>query len=94
VSASGIAGPLQRSWLAKSSMSNAREKQHVECSRKAACRMLAEAGCSEPEIASISGHRTLSEVSRYTRAARQKKLAQSASARVIEAFPATETGTQ
>jgi integrase len=53
-----------------------------ECSahglRKAACRRLAEAGCSAHEIAAISGHMTLSEVQRYTRAVDQAKLAKSA----------------
>ena len=49
--------------------------------RKAACRRLAEAGCSASEIASISGHRTLKEVERYTRAVDQAKLARNAMAR-------------
>jgi integrase len=43
--------------------------------RKAACRRLAEAGCSANQIAAISGHATLHEVSRYTKAADQKRLA-------------------
>ena len=43
--------------------------------RLAACRRLAEAGCSANVIASISGHKTLREVERYTRAADQKRLA-------------------
>jgi integrase len=43
--------------------------------RKAACRRLAEAGCSANVIASISGHRTLTEVSRYTKAADQERMA-------------------
>jgi integrase len=34
--------------------------------RKAACRRLAEAGCTAHEIMSISGHKTLDEVRRYT----------------------------
>ena len=34
--------------------------------RKAACRRLAEAGCSANEIAAISGHASLNEVARYT----------------------------
>lgn len=46
--------------------------------RKAAARRLAEAGCSANEIASITGHVTLDEVARYTRAAEQKKLARAA----------------
>jgi site-specific recombinase XerD len=50
--------------------------------RKAACRRLAEAGCSAHEIASISGHVTLSEVQRYTKAADQKRMARSAMQRL------------
>jgi integrase len=46
--------------------------------RKAACRRLAEAGCSANVIASISGHRTLKEVARYTTAADQERLADTA----------------
>ena len=46
--------------------------------RKAACRRLAEAGCSASEIAAISGHASLREVARYTKAADQAKLARSA----------------
>jgi integrase len=34
--------------------------------RKAAARPLAEAGCTTHEIAAITGHKTLSEVERYT----------------------------
>ena len=43
--------------------------------RKAACRRLAEAGCSASVIASISGHATLAEVARYTKAADQERMA-------------------
>jgi integrase len=50
--------------------------------RKAAARRLAEAGCSAKEIAAITGHRTLSEIERYTRAAEQSKLAIAAIARL------------
>jgi len=46
--------------------------------RKAAARRLAEAGCTEHEIAAITGHASLREVARYTRAADQKRLAGSA----------------
>ena len=56
--------------------------------RKSSCRRLAEAGCSEHEIAAISGHENLSEVRTYTRAAAQSKLAQSAISAVTAAFPA------
>ena len=50
--------------------------------RKAAARRLAEAGCSANEIASITGHVTLEEVARYTKAAEQRKLARAAIARL------------
>ena len=43
--------------------------------RKAAARRLAEAGASEHQIMSWTGHTTLKEVARYTRAARQRLLA-------------------
>jgi integrase len=49
--------------------------------RKAACRRLAEAGCSANEIAAISGHASLREVERYTRAADQARMARNALAR-------------
>lgn len=57
--------------------------------RKAACRRLAEAGCSEHEIAAISGHESLAEVRRYTRAASRARMAKSAMATVTAAFPRT-----
>jgi integrase len=41
---------------------------------KAACRRLAEAGCSANVIAAISGHATLREVQRYTAAADQARM--------------------
>lgn len=46
--------------------------------RKATARRLAEAGCTPHEIMSITGHKTLAEVDRYTRAANQERLAESA----------------
>ena len=49
--------------------------------RKAACRRLAEAGCSANEIAAISGHKSLNEVARYTRAVDQARMARNAVAK-------------
>jgi integrase len=49
--------------------------------RKAACRRLAEAGCSANEIAAISGHASLREVERSTKAADQARMARNAMAR-------------
>jgi integrase len=46
--------------------------------RKAAARRLAEAGCSAKQIQSITGHKTLAEVERYTRKADQVRLARQA----------------
>jgi integrase len=46
--------------------------------RKAGARRLAERGKSGHQIKAVTGHRTLKEVDRYTEAARQKLLAESA----------------
>ena len=55
--------------------------------RKAAARRLADAGATTHEIAAFTGHKTLREVENYTRAANMKKLAVSAQAKVIAAYP-------
>jgi integrase len=52
--------------------------------RKASASRLAELGCSPHEIQAITGHRTLKEVERYTRAADQKRLAGRAMARMAQ----------
>jgi integrase len=46
--------------------------------RKTAARRFAEAGCTVHEIAAITGHASLSEVQRYTKAADQARLARAA----------------
>ena len=51
--------------------------------RKAACRRLAEAGCSANEIMAISGHATMKELVRYTKAADQARLARNAMAKAV-----------
>lgn len=43
--------------------------------RKAAARRLAEAGATEKQIGALTGHKTLAEIERYTRAADQERLA-------------------
>ena len=50
--------------------------------RKAALTRLADAGCTVHELAAISGHKTLSEVQRYTNAADQARLAKAAMERI------------
>src|SRR6266571_3433587 len=54
--------------------------------RKAACRRLAEAGCSASEIMAVSGHKSLSEVQRYCAAADQARMARAAQAKSRNAF--------
>jgi integrase len=55
--------------------------------RKAACRRLAEAGCSANVIAAVSGPASLREVERYTKAADQARMARQG----IEAIAGTKT---
>ena len=50
--------------------------------RKAAARRLADAGCTPHQIMAITGHRSLKEVQRYTKAAEQRHLAQAAMERL------------
>jgi integrase len=51
--------------------------------RKAGCRRFAEAECSGLEIMSFSGHASLKELVRYTKAADQAKMARNAMAKAI-----------
>ena len=46
--------------------------------RKAAARRLAEGGCTASQIAAVTGHKTLGEVTRYTAAADQARMARDA----------------
>src|SRR5205085_10838889 len=50
--------------------------------RKAALRLLAEHGSTTKEIAAVSGHRTLSEIERYTDRADQARLSRAALKRI------------
>jgi integrase/recombinase XerD len=50
--------------------------------RKATAAALAEAGATAHEIAAVTGHMSLEEIERYTRAARKKKLADNAIAKL------------
>lgn len=53
--------------------------------RKFAARRLAEAGCTTKQMAAITGHKTLSEVERYTASADQERMAREAISRLITA---------
>lgn len=52
--------------------------------RKAAMRRLAESGATEKQIAAVSGHKTLKEVERYTKAADQKRLAKAGMSKLAD----------
>ena len=51
--------------------------------RKATARRRAERGCSVHEIAAITGHASLSEIERYTKAADKKRLAMQAKKKLL-----------
>lgn len=75
--------PLQRAALSALMRTSIREaglppRCVAHGLRKAAMRRLAEADSTANQIASISGHKTLKEVERYTKAADQKKMARQA----------------
>jgi site-specific recombinase XerD len=53
--------------------------------RKAACRIMAENDCTAHEIMSVSGHTTLKETERYTKAVDRRRLAARAGAKVANA---------
>jgi integrase len=55
--------------------------------RKASMRRLAEGGASAKQIASISGHKTMREIERYTDAADQKQLSRGAIAKLNREQP-------
>jgi integrase len=52
--------------------------------RKATARRLADLGCTAHQIAAVTGHATLAEVQRYTKAADKKRLAREAMKKLIE----------
>jgi integrase len=60
--------------------------------RKTAARMLAEAGCSVHQIASVTGHQSLKEIERYTKGADQKRLATAAIHRLEQNRNRTRSG--
>ena len=51
--------------------------------RKACATRLANAGCTSEQIKAITGHKTLSEVARYTKAADQERNAKQALANLV-----------
>lgn len=68
-------GNMFRKWCQQAGLP---ENSSPHGCRKAAGRMLAEAGCTAREIMSILGHESLSEAERYTKSANQITLAETA----------------
>jgi len=64
-----------KSWVAKAGLPLGLSPHGL---RKAAARRLAEAGATEHQIAAVTGHKSLAEIQRYTKAANQARLARSA----------------
>lgn len=54
--------------------------------RKGGMRRLAEAGCSAPQLMSISGHRNIREVQTYIEAANREQMAAAGMARLSKHF--------
>jgi integrase len=77
-----LGGPFQGSAFSRWFRSECDKAGLPHCSahglRKAAARRLAEAGCTAYEIGAITGHASLTELVRYTRAADQRRLAEAA----------------
>jgi len=77
-----LGGPFQGSAFSRWFRERCDEVRLPHCCahglRKAAARRLAEAGCTAHEIGAITGHASLTELVRYTRAADQRRLAESA----------------
>jgi integrase len=72
-----------RDWLRRARLP---DQLSLHGLRKAAARRLAEAGCTQHEIMAITGHKTSSEVDRYCREAEKKRLAESATGKVVDMF--------
>jgi integrase len=77
-----LAGPFEGSAFSRWFRNQCDKAGLPHCSahglRKAAVRRLAEAGCTTHEIGAITGHASLTELVRYTRAADQRRLAEAA----------------
>jgi integrase len=77
-----LGGPFQGSafsrWFREQCEAAGLEHCSAHGLRKAAARRLAEAGCTAHEIAAITGHASLGELVRYTKAVDQRRLAEAA----------------
>jgi integrase len=80
VTASGrpFSGPCFTNWFKQQCKVAGLPQCSAHGLRKAGATRLANAGCSTDQVKAITGHKTLSEVARYTRAADQRRLARQA----------------
>ena len=80
VTASGkpFSGPSFTNWFKKQCRLAGLPQCSAHGLRKAGATRLANAGCSTDQVKAITGHKTLSEVARYTSAADQQRLARQA----------------
>jgi integrase len=76
-----------RDWCRKAGLP---DKLSLHGLRKASATRLADAGCSVHEIAAVTGHKTLSEVERYTREAERTRLAETGMRKVVDMFGRTK----
>jgi integrase/recombinase XerD len=60
--------------------------------RKAACKQLAHAGCTAPEIMAVSGHASLTEVQKYIVAVEQERMAEAAMVKRAAKTKRAQTG--
>lgn len=67
-------------WFAKSARRAGLENRTGHGIRKSTARKLAEAGCTPHQIQAVTGHKTITEITNYTKAVDQKKLASTAMA--------------
>ncbi len=80
-------GNAMRGWCNEAGLKNCT----AHGLRKACARRLAEAGATPHEIQSITGHKTLSEVDRYTKEANRENLANSASMKLENSLNQEQT---
>jgi integrase len=78
VSGRPFSGPSFTNWFKQQCKLAGLPQCSAHGLRKAGATRLANAGCSTDQVKAITGHKTLSEVARYTRAADQQRLARQA----------------
>ena len=73
-----FSGPSFGNWFGDACSAAGLKDRSAHGLRKTAAIALAEAGCTTKQIQSITGHRTIREIERYTRGVAQAELAKDA----------------